>query len=375
MISLADIVTKKLRAVTITVGSDADAFGVFETLNDRGIELSIPDLFKNHIYSIANSIGKSELNRVRKFWTIIVDTLGEKNLPRFLRHYWISRFGHVRQRELYEEIKKFTRKDPDKVPRLVQEIASEAETYKNLIKPSSSVWKDIHILEALEGLDNLGVKQCYPLLLAAERSFNTSNFRAFCGFLEKLTFRYSTVCGRNPNKLEREYSWAAIELRKRQDDAFADILQRLVQISPDNVAFKLSFLDKDFTPNNKIARYILRKIEMSLDLDSPWEIKQARKVHVEHILPKNLNNYWKDVIRSGGIEQDRVIQRLGNLTLLEGKKNVSISNAAFPHKKREYKKSKLQITEKVATYDKWNIDSIDKHQAWLFEFVKKLWSL
>lgn len=373
LLMLANMITKKLRAVTINVGTEADAFGVFETLNDRGIELSISDLFKNHVFSKAQIAGVSTLERVRTLWTSIVNLLGERDIPRFLRHYWISRYEHVRRRELYNAIKTYTKTQGKGVDTLIQELEKEAEVYQALTDPSQGEWSNEITLNALSGLKSLGVKQCYPLLLAAKQSLNKKNFQGFPKFVENLTFRYSTVCKKNPNKLEREYSMAAIRLRKEGDSAFQHVLIALSKLSPPDAEFERSFVGDDFTPNNTVARHILSRIEMSFAKDSPWVVAGSRTVNTEHILPKSLDHFWKNVVEKNEIDHKRTVQRLGNLTLLEGKKNTKLSNSPFPIKRKVYLKSKLKITEQVATYNEWNEDTIREHQEWLYNKAKHIW--
>jgi len=50
-----EFITENLKVVVITVPSDANAYTIFETLNDRGIELAQIDLLKNYLYSKAGN--------------------------------------------------------------------------------------------------------------------------------------------------------------------------------------------------------------------------------------------------------------------------------------------------------------------------------
>lgn len=373
LIELADIITKKLKTVAISVGSDADAFIVFETLNDRGIELSVVDLFKNHVFSEAQKQSESHLTAVRRSWDTVSRTLGERNIKRYLRHYWISKFNHVRKKELYGAIRRYTKQAP--IAEFVRDVEEEAIAYKKLVKPNEGDWKHRYIYESLAALDSMGVKQCYPLLLAGKATLSEKDFKTLCSLVERLSFRYSTICRRNPNRLEREYSKAALELRKTGEKRFTAVLKDLVSIAPDDRDFERCFLGRDFTVTNKVAAYILRKIEMSFKNDSPWVVAGTSKVHVEHIMPRKPNTQWLSVIESSNMDHSRQVKRLGNVTLLADKKNRQLSNKSFSVKVKNYKDSDLVITSHIGGYKKWTQKEISDRQRWLFDQAKKIWPI
>ena len=91
--------------IYFTVPDDANAFLIFETMNDRGLDLSIADLLKNYL------LGRSgeDLQTILNLWTTAMACLstygGENLFTAFLRHYWSSKYGLVREKELYRSIK------------------------------------------------------------------------------------------------------------------------------------------------------------------------------------------------------------------------------------------------------------------------------
>lgn len=92
-------------AMVLTVPTDADAYLIFETLNDRGADLTIADLLKNYLFGRAGT----KLDAVRDGWMQVLGALdisAENALfTTFLRHYWSSKHGAIRERELYKSIK------------------------------------------------------------------------------------------------------------------------------------------------------------------------------------------------------------------------------------------------------------------------------
>ena len=75
--------------VLMLVRDEADAYLIFETLNDRGLDLSTSDLLKSYILGKAGN----RLDAIRKQWEEMVFLLGTQNETQFLRHYWLSKYG------------------------------------------------------------------------------------------------------------------------------------------------------------------------------------------------------------------------------------------------------------------------------------------
>ena len=53
LLALAGFLTSRARVIRLIVPDEISAYTVFETLNDRGLELAVADLLKNYLYSRA----------------------------------------------------------------------------------------------------------------------------------------------------------------------------------------------------------------------------------------------------------------------------------------------------------------------------------
>ena len=100
--SLRRIVRADLIMASIPVSSQRDAFRIFETLNDRGLRLSVPDLLLNHLMGYATT--DDERNRIRKYWDGMVEGMGRRDINQFLRHVWISKYGDLKSEDLFHGI-------------------------------------------------------------------------------------------------------------------------------------------------------------------------------------------------------------------------------------------------------------------------------
>jgi uncharacterized protein with ParB-like and HNH nuclease domain len=91
---LVDWLDTGAQIVAIDVATEADAFLIFETLNDRGADLTIADLLKNYLFKQAGA----RLDEVRDSWVatltnLDIDRVGNQRFTNFARHLLSSRYG------------------------------------------------------------------------------------------------------------------------------------------------------------------------------------------------------------------------------------------------------------------------------------------
>jgi uncharacterized protein with ParB-like and HNH nuclease domain len=100
-----EFVEHRLRIITVTVPSEADAFLIFETLNARGRALTVADLLKNYLFGLAGD----ELDIAQRNWVsallALEATADEEIFTTYVRHLWGSFHGVTRERELYSRLK------------------------------------------------------------------------------------------------------------------------------------------------------------------------------------------------------------------------------------------------------------------------------
>jgi uncharacterized protein with ParB-like and HNH nuclease domain len=87
----------------IPVASERDAFRIFETLNDRGLRLSVPDLLLNYLMHVAET--DDDRKQIRDFWNEMLERMGRRDINRFLRHMWVSKYGDLKSKDLFTALK------------------------------------------------------------------------------------------------------------------------------------------------------------------------------------------------------------------------------------------------------------------------------
>ena len=71
---------------------------------------------------------------------------------------------------------------------------------------------------------------------------------------------------------------------------------------------------------------------------------------------------------------EEYLWRLGNLMLLSGPLNMSISNGPFESKKDSYRLSKIEPNSLVAECNTWDREQIIARQKLLADYAVKIWS-
>jgi hypothetical protein len=81
---------KQAILVKIEVASHADAFVLFESLNNRGMPLTPVDLIKNYLLAESERMGAMNVEVAFKLWNAMLTNLGDNyaTQERFLRHYY-----------------------------------------------------------------------------------------------------------------------------------------------------------------------------------------------------------------------------------------------------------------------------------------------
>lgn len=136
---LNKLVAERLMFIQIVVEDELSAYTVFETLNSRGVGLTVTDLLKNYLFSIS---AKVDLPIIKLKWKKIVEIIGLDNFPTFLRHYWISTNKLIRQEYLFRAIKESITDSPS-VINLLDSLEENALLYIALSNYADPFWKGI----------------------------------------------------------------------------------------------------------------------------------------------------------------------------------------------------------------------------------------
>ncbi len=373
-----DELVDKLFFTVITVTDELNAFKVLETLNARGVRLSATDLLKNYLFSIigAQEAHETELRTLEDLWERIVGLLGSESFPEFLRTFWNSRNKLVRKSELFKTIRKkvVTRAATFE---LLRDIDQSAAVYAALRDPQDAVWNDEEQF-ALEQLLMFNVRQPLAMLMACHAAFYERERNFFTRIMRGVavvSFRYNVICNLQTHEQERLYNEIAWKVSNGAYANPSDVLAALRDVYPDDARFTAAFAEKELrttnSRNKKIVRYILFEIERQRS-GQAFDFESAA-YSLEHILPEHPSESWSFIDEA---KQDRLIYRIGNMTLLETARNRDLGNSDYAVKRAIYERSEFKITRTVAEYySDWDEQKIEARQRRLANVAAGIWKI
>ncbi len=362
-------VAEKMMFIQIVVEDELSAYTVFETLNSRGVSLTVTDLLKNYLFSLSTTV---DLEHVKEKWRKIVDTVGLDNFPTFLRHYWISKNKLIRQEYLFRAMKDVVKTSPQVID-LLDELEKNAQLYNALSNSSDPFWigqKDQK--KRIKEIELFKEKQALPLLLASYNNLATEEFTKVLRIVSVITFRYTIIGGLHTNLKEDVYNKAAIKISNKELITASSIANEVKALYTSDKDFKNDFSTTALSTkrNKKLVRYILFEIENHLaQTDTDYEDSPAT---IEHILPENAGDEW--VANFPFSIQESLVYRLGNYTLLEDDKNRNCGNKNFDAKKAIYHTSQYEISKQIVASD-WTPNTLDNRQTRLADYASSSWRL
>lgn len=366
---LNKIIAEKLMFIQIIVEDEVSAYTVFETLNSRGVGLTVTDLLKNYLFSISTKV---DLPHVKQKWKSIVETIGLDTFPTFLRHYWISKRKLIRQEYLFRALRESISSSTE-VIELLEALEDNSKLYNALSNPADSFWGGHkEIKKRIKELTLFKEKQAYPILISAYNNLNEERFAAVLKFVSVITFRYTVISKLHTNLKEDIYNKAAIAINDDPTISNVVIAELLRSLYPNDKEFKNSFATKSISTKRgtKLVRYILFSIENHLNnVDYDFEENSGT---IEHILPENGNEHYLNDFPQAIHES--VVYRLGNYTILEEAKNRECDILPFADKKEIFHTSQYEMTNGISNPN-WTPNSIDSRQEWLGVQASAVWRI
>ena len=360
--------------ITVEVPSESDAFMIFETLNDRGADLTIADLLKNYLFRKAGS----RLETVKAAWTASLahlDISSENELfVAFLRQYWSSLHGATRERDLYRGITERVVSEPQAVD-FALALDQAARLYAALLSSSHDYWSSLGATskENVETLLRLELEQHRPLLLAVMAHFPPAEIRRALRSLVSWSVRGLVVGGIGGGSTEKAYCAAAVKIRAGEIQDSGALFEQLSPIIPSDETFREQFATARVT-KAKVARYILNALERrKAGRPEPELVPNANEeqVNLEHVFPKNARS--SDWPAFPVEEYHRWVHQIGNFALLSKGPNGRIGNKPFSAKQPVLAASELALTKEVGATPEWTMNEILDRQRSLAKLAVLTW--
>ncbi|WQY25192.1 DUF262 domain-containing HNH endonuclease family protein [Helicobacter pylori] len=418
------LIKKMLFSVVGLNDNRIDPFSSFETINNRGKDLSTLELLKNRLHFVAHKIcdGK-KLEKLQQeindTYTLIYHDLRhfkDDHLEGFLKHfvaYYYGEKGDFKKRLLEMEFNAHKR---------YTDNTNFDEEYKKIddllfyLSYSSKVWNFLHtldeksivlifddnrklemeitpkmrgLLEKMRRLNALNDNAFLPLLLslltiqlagksANEQPYTTKELEGLLEHLERFGFLIYGVAGKNTAKNEWiELAFEAFRaFRYGEENIVIENLPTLeknffnrqgnsaLELLEENI-HSLKNTEKWYKWG-KALNYLLYEYELHHNPETTLNFDGSIE-SIEHILPQNPDQGYSAKEKNWA-KNPNIVHALGNLLLIPRNANSSLSNKPFDEKRKQYLKGSYSEKE-VAKNASFGIEQIKERSEKLLDFL------
>ena len=371
-----------LSVVHIEVDTEDDAYVIFETLNTRGLELSLSDLMRNFLLrGLKNT--NVDLDLARDHFNEILGEFDQSQASIdpsvFFHRFWISKNDYVARKNVFRTVKKTVK--ASKKQELLHDLLADSKLYRAIREPSSRDWRkeERPMVRSLEALDVFGMALPLPLFLALLRAYDDNIIklplvRRAMKAVESFHFQFTAVAGRSSSGgITKMYALHARSVRNASgaQEASASIKQlteKLQSMRPSEEEFTAGFKEleysSEFTRQKRLVQYalgtILRNSSAGSALDTTGHLT------IEHLAPESGSRVPSESIRS-----------IGNLLMVTESLNVKLDNKSFPKKKPLLKDAEgIFFDDVLREAKRWDGRQIEKRAAYLASIAyRDVWSL
>lgn len=396
--------------VMIEVTNHADAYTLFESVNDRGTPLSSVDLIKNMLLARLDEVDPNNQNQHFDRWQDILNNLGSEysDKERFFRQNYNAfrkklnkpfdngerqyPLGPIATRttmlDIYEKIIKNNPKH------VLEALLDNSLIYSSILALNTHDVSQ-ELINSYLDLQRIQGSPSYLLLLYLVKNRNDlklnqdSDIAKICNLLVRFFVRRNLT--NSPPTRDLTYMFMAfvdkIEENGYVGDSIYDNLRSLlIDRSVSDEVFEEKLHGPVYTENTGATRFILCAMAGNKQADLWQQTKNKQYVwSIEHIFPQgqNIPDVWVDMIADGDLEKAKEYQGLyvhtfGNLTITGY--NSTLGNKSFAEKK-DRKDSKgncigynsgLSLNEDVYDKDVWTVEIIQDRTD---RMVKKILSM
>ena len=419
--TLLEIKSKVSKAVLvkIEVGSHAEAYTLFESLNNRGTPLTAIDLMKNLILARAERSGMT-CDDCFEDWQTLLGYLTDdySTQERFFRQYYNAFKNRLNEPFRTDGQRK---KDPlgyiatrSNLLSIFEELISRdlsgfmsdilvcGEIYSRLILSTDDKTK---YTNSLTDLSRIQGAPSYLLLMYLFKNQATLEV-ADADILEtiKLLTRFfvrrnitDTPNTRDLNKIFMQIISDVEEGKLTGTAIYQHIYDELVRWSATDELFEEKLKGDIYEENVGVARFVLCAIAQKHMTNETWTDlweqndyggKKVFKWTIEHIFPEgqNIPDKWVDMIAAGDRNLaneylEQYVHKIGNLTVTGY--NSTLSNLSFVEKRDRLNAQKLyvgyknglEINKELAEKDAWTVQDIIDRTDELVEMLLDMYKL
>lgn len=402
--------------VKIEVASHADAYTLFESLNNRGMPLSAIDLIKNKLLARLETTEPGKVDHYFGLWNKLLDYLGDDYSvqERFFRQYYNALKHQLNVPFRNDSDKK---KDPlgpvatrsnliliyeklinQDAKHHLQALRSASQLYALMLaRNTDETWalldKPLKDLDRIQGAPSY-LLMLYLLLKREMLGIGVAQLEEIAQLLVCFFVRRNLTDTPPTRDLTRLFM-ATIDKVADVSGAAAvkTVRDELLAVSASDETFRSKLEGSIYDENAGVTRFVLCSLAEQAMTKETWVDlwKYEGKLFVwtiEHIFPQgeNIPASWLTMIAGGDAKKAKAIQethvhKLGNLTISGF--NGTLGNKSFEDKRdrndskgREMGyKNGLKLNAELATAEWWSAAQIDARTTVLVEQVMSLFAM
>lgn len=406
---LTVVITGQLQLVAIELQYDEDAQEIFETLNARGTPLTPADLIKNFVFQRLDASPAATELAYRENWAEFETPFWEQDVQTgrvtysrsslFLNQWLIATtFENVPAREVFSHFKRFVIEGNIKMNELLPRIREAADKYGEMLRKAADRTSPLSRMELfVYRTGNLESEIVKPLLIwlnAPEQDdVPAEQVRKTLEVVESWLVRRALVRSNSQGTNLLLVDFLA-HLNQQPHQEIGDAAERYfarqtgpVSFWPDDaeVRRELSSLQIYRRLRRGRLRMILEAVE---DHARGWTSTKPKHEQpvirevctIEHVMPQDWRKHWSaGVTAEQEPERDRLIQTLGNLTLITQALNSQVSNGPWLGEKSKRSglnaNTSLLITREIVdgSHESWSESDIQKRTQALIARILEIW--
>ncbi|EQD94078.1 hypothetical protein L932_04480 [Helicobacter pylori PZ5026] len=423
--NMFDALTKKMLFSVVELNDNRiDPFSSFETINNRGKDLSTLELLKNRLHFVAHKICNGQKletlqKEINNTYTIIyydLRSFEDDHLESFLKHFVAYYYGEnsnkFKERLLEMEFNAHRKYDDANLDDEYDKI-DELLFY---LSYSSKVWNFLHtldekaitlifndnkkleieitpkmrtLLDKMRRLNALSDHAFLPLLLslftiqlegkhANKQPYTTKELEGLLEYLERFGFLVYGVAGKK-NTAKNEWIESAFiafqAYRYGEENIAIENLPTLEKYFFKREHSGLELLEESIHSKKntekwyqwgKALNYLLYEYELYHNPETTLKFDGSIE-SIEHILPQNPDQGYSAKEKSWA-KNPHIVHALGNLLLIPKNANSSLSNKPFEEKRKAYLKG-FYSEKEVAKNASFGLIEIQERSEKLLDFL------
>ncbi|MCS5496352.1 DUF262 domain-containing HNH endonuclease family protein [Cnuibacter physcomitrellae] len=356
----------KLEHVAITLGADANAQQIFESLNSTGEPLRDHELIHNYVLMGLTHAEQSDIEET--YWLPIEQNTGEQ-IAGFWRHYLVMTTGRevalTGGRGVYDAFRQeFPRLDLATLRAHAGQWRSYSDVYRILLDPMQA--PDAEIARQLAYLNVFG-RGMYPLVMRAYLEW-TQGALSRDDLIRTLEDVQSLLLRRTVVGVPTERLVARLCRARAGSDGAAALQRAMARITPSDERVRVA-LKYGALPHPLYVLGRLAGVDSLADLE------------IEHIVPLAPGDSWtgdgaREWAEYTEDEQNShraLVETLGNLALIEEGLAERAADRSFPEKRPLYARSAIPSTSALADVEAWGTAALSARTEELAAAFVRLW--